>query len=81
LHSAVTLIAAGERDSDTAIAAARAELTRHDIDSEYFAVVDPETLVPVARIEGPVLLAVAATVGPARLIDNVLATPIPERSR
>jgi pantoate--beta-alanine ligase len=81
LHTAVTLISGGERDSDAAAAAARAELARHDIDSEYFAIVDPDTLVPVARIDGPVLLAVAATVGSARLIDNVLATPTPDESR
>ncbi len=39
---------------------------------EYCHVCDPETLEDVDRIEGPVLVAVAAHVGPVRLIDNVL---------
>ena len=38
---------------------------------EYAAVVDPGTFAPLASLEGPALLAVAARVGPARLIDNV----------
>jgi pantoate--beta-alanine ligase len=37
---------------------------------DYVAIVDAETLEPVARVRGPVLVAVAARVGPARLIDN-----------
>ena len=39
---------------------------------EYFSVVDPDTLEPVARIADTILVVVAARVGPARLIDNVL---------
>jgi pantoate--beta-alanine ligase len=34
-----------------------------------------DTLAPVERLEAPVLIAVAARVGRARLIDNLLATP------
>jgi pantoate--beta-alanine ligase len=37
---------------------------------DYVAVVDARTLVPVRRVRGRVLVAVAARVGPARLIDN-----------
>jgi len=33
------------------------------------------TLADVAEIDGPVLVAVAAKVGRARLIDNVLVSP------
>jgi pantothenate synthetase len=37
---------------------------------------DPDELTPVAELNGrPVLLAVAARVGGARLIDNVLIEP------
>ncbi len=42
------------------------------VEPEYFSVVDPDTLEPVARIAGAILVVVAARVGPARLIDNVL---------
>jgi pantoate--beta-alanine ligase len=75
LRHAETLIAAGERDSHIAAAAARRELSRHQIEPEYLELVDPDTLAPVERIDAPVLVAVAARVGRARLIDNLLATP------
>jgi len=39
---------------------------------DYFAIVDPETLGPVADISRGALVAVAAYVGPTRLIDNVM---------
>ncbi len=42
---------------------------------DYAACVDPWTLEDLERIEGPALLAVAAWVGKARLIDNVTVTP------
>ncbi len=74
LEAAASLIAAGEREPRAAEAAARGELARHGIEPEYVAVVDPETLEAVERVEGPVLVALAARVGPARLIDNVIAT-------
>jgi pantoate--beta-alanine ligase len=75
LRSAEELIAAGERDSEIAAAAARSELARHQIEPEYLELVDPETLSPVTRIEAAVLIAVAARVGRADLIDNLIATP------
>ena len=40
---------------------------------EYFSIVDPETLEPVERIHGPVLIAAAVWIGSTRLIDNVMA--------
>ncbi len=55
------------------IEAARAELASAGIEPEYLEARDSETLEPVAELNGqPALLAVAARVGPARLIDNVL---------
>jgi len=75
LRSAAKLIASGERDSAAAAAAAREELERHEIVAEYVALVDPETLAPVERLDAPVLIAVAARVGRARLIDNLIAIP------
>ncbi|HEY1265119.1 MAG TPA: pantoate--beta-alanine ligase [Terriglobales bacterium] len=39
---------------------------------DYLAIVDPETLDPIARTEGRALVAVAGLIGTTRLIDNVL---------
>ena len=56
--------------------AARAELAAAGIEPEYLEARDAETLEPVERLgERPVLVAVAARVGAARLIDNVLIDP------
>jgi pantoate--beta-alanine ligase len=75
LAAAARAIAAGERDADAALAPAREELAAADIEPDYLEISDPETLAPIARVQGPVLIAVAARVGGARLIDNVVATP------
>jgi pantoate--beta-alanine ligase len=75
LGAAAQLIAAGERDSAVARAAALEVLQAEAIEPEYLEITDPETLAPLALVEGPVLIAVAARVGSARLIDNVIATP------
>jgi pantoate--beta-alanine ligase len=45
---------------------------------DYAACVDPDTLAEPAEQGGPVLLAVAAWVGKARLIDNVTVSPAPD---
>lgn len=42
---------------------------------DYFAIVDPDTLDPVADVSHCALVAVAAYVGATRLIDNILLTP------
>jgi pantoate--beta-alanine ligase len=53
------------------------------VEPEYLALVRPDDLRPVDRVSGDVLVAVAARVGPTRLIDNTLlhspngATPQP----
>jgi len=39
---------------------------------DYIAVADPDTLTPLERIEGRVLVALAVTIGRTRLIDNAL---------
>jgi pantoate--beta-alanine ligase len=68
VHDAV---AAGQSDPAAAIAVGLAELKLSGITPEYLEIVDPDTMVPVARIEGDVLALVAARVGSTRLIDNV----------
>ncbi len=56
--------------------AARAELRAAGVEPEYLEARDAESLNPVAELTGrPVLIAVAAQVGGARLIDNVLIQP------
>ncbi len=56
--------------------AARRELAAAGIEPEYLEARDAELLEPVSELNGrPVLVAVAARVGAARLIDNVLISP------
>jgi pantoate--beta-alanine ligase len=62
------------RDSlDAGLAAARIELAAAAIEPEYLEARDADTLEPVEGLTGrPILLAVAAQVGGARLIDNIV---------
>ncbi len=78
LRAGADAIAGGQRDGAAALATALAELQRDGIEPEYLALVDPATLAPVERVQGPVLIAVAARIGAARLIDNVIAIPAGE---
>lgn len=56
--------------------AGRRELAAAGIEPEYLEARDADDLKPVAELNGrPVLIAVAARVGAARLIDNVLIQP------
>jgi pantoate--beta-alanine ligase len=80
LRAVDAAIVAGERNGEAAAAAGLAELRRHGIEPDYLALADPRTLEPVADIERPVLVAVAARVGRARLIDNLIAQPATQRS-
>ncbi|HEV7769166.1 MAG TPA: pantoate--beta-alanine ligase [Solirubrobacterales bacterium] len=58
------------------LAAAREVLAAAGIEPEYLEARDAEELEPVTELDGrPVLIAVAARVGGARLIDNVLIRP------
>ncbi|MDA8193305.1 MAG: pantoate--beta-alanine ligase [Thermaerobacter sp.] len=52
-------------------------LSEQAIDPEYVAVVDPGDFTPLAMVrrDQPALLAVAARVGSARLIDNIALNP------
>jgi len=72
-------IRARETSLAEGIAAARAELEESGVEPEYLEARDPEDLSPVERLGSrPVLLALAARVGAARLIDNVLIEPTSE---
>ncbi len=71
--------AAAEGSLAAAVERARSGLQAAGIDPEYLEARDASDLAPVAELNGrPVLLAVAAQVGPARLIDNVLIDPAGE---
>jgi pantoate--beta-alanine ligase len=66
-------VEAGERDAGRLAAAGIYEFARESsVRLDYFEVVDPETLDPVADVSRGALVAVAAYVGTTRLIDNVL---------
>ena len=66
----------GERSVPALIAAVRDELDGAGIEPEYVEARGADDLEPVAELNGrPVLLAVAAQVGRARLIDNVTIEP------
>lgn len=72
----VVELTAREDSLAAGIEAGRRELEAAGVEPEYLEARDPENLEPVAELDGqPVLVAVAARVGGARLIDNVLIRP------
>jgi len=72
LDAAEASVAAGERDAAAVARAGRDAMRAHGVEPEYFELVSAETLRPVPVVRGEVLVAVAARVGPVRLIDNVI---------
>ena len=70
LEAADALVAGGERDATAVLAAARAQLDSSHIEPEYLELRSITDLAPVERVNGSTLLAIAARVGRARLIDN-----------
>ena len=76
LHRALTAAeraaSAGEQDARAVRAAAIGAMEPYGIQPEYLELVAPDTFTPVSRIDGDVLVAVAARVGDVRLIDNTL---------
>ena len=76
LDAAEASVAAGEREPARIAAAGRAAMAEFGVEPEYFEIVNSEDLSPLAAIDGEALVAVAARVGGARLIDNTtLRTP------
>jgi pantoate--beta-alanine ligase len=73
LRAVESAVAAGETATEGVLAAGREELAAAGIEPEYLEARDAGDLTPVDTFNGrPVLVAVAARVGPARLIDNVV---------
>jgi pantoate--beta-alanine ligase len=72
LRAAEAVVAEGRREADDVLAAARAELDARDVEPEYLELLSADDLSPTQRVNGRTLLAVAARVGRARLIDNTV---------
>lgn len=73
LERAQSLLDAGHREADVIGAAMQQQLVEGGVSRvEYAAVVDPDTLEPVARVNHTAVALVAAFVGDTRLIDNAV---------
>ncbi|HOK52886.1 MAG TPA: pantoate--beta-alanine ligase [Armatimonadota bacterium] len=73
LNIAREAVDAGERNAETVRQKALDVIQSEPLAKpDYVAVVDPETLMPIERIDGPVLIALAVRIGNTRLIDNML---------
>jgi pantoate--beta-alanine ligase len=81
LTTAQALVAAGETDVPTILAAAVAELEHESVQPEYLQIVNPATLEPINDVSGSALVLVAARVGAVRLIDNQTLSTDPTSSR
>jgi pantoate--beta-alanine ligase len=86
LQRALQLVAeavrGGETDPARATAGARDVLQRAGAEVEYLAVVDPETMAPLAPAHLGGLVVVAARIGSVRLIDNLPVTvPVPATAK
>ena len=72
LAAAEREVAAGRLGAAEVLAAARAELDAAGVEPEYLELRSADDLSPTERVNGNTLLAVAARVGRARLIDNTM---------
>jgi pantoate--beta-alanine ligase len=75
LAAAAELAASGERSAEALLAAARAALDVPGVRLDYVELVDPSTLEPLAELDRPALLLLAAGIGGVRLIDNAVLQP------
>jgi pantoate--beta-alanine ligase len=71
LRAAAAVVERGERDPVRVLAVIEAEGARRSLKFEYVEVRRASDLAPLDALEGDVVVAVAAQVGAARLIDNV----------
>ena len=74
LRAAEEAVRAGRIEAGDVLAAAREELQKAGLEPEYLELRSAKDLAPVERVNGSTLLAVAAQVGRARLIDNTILT-------
>lgn len=75
LRLAEEAVATGERDSAALTSIIKeVMITEPKVRIDYIEIVDPASMRPLPRLEGSVLIAVAAYVGKARLLDNTVVT-------
>jgi pantoate--beta-alanine ligase len=73
LQLAQELVSKGERDATVIHQTIASEIAKAaDVQVQYIAFLADGTMTPVTQINGPTTIALAATVGKTRLIDNVL---------
>jgi len=72
LIAAERAASAGERDTRTLARTVEGVLAEDGLVPEYVALVDPDSFQPLSVVDRPTLVALAARVGPVRLIDNML---------
>jgi pantoate--beta-alanine ligase len=73
LHEAHVAFRGGERSAKAIEARMRRLLESFpEVQLEYIAVAEPEALSPVAEVQATTIVALAARVGPTRLIDNII---------
>jgi len=73
LQKAQALLSSGINDSEKIINTALEIIKSHtDIEIDYIAICDPQTLIDIKKIDGPALMALAVKVGKTRLIDNAI---------
>jgi pantoate--beta-alanine ligase len=72
LRAAEAAVENGTREAAAVVAVARDELQRAGVEPDYLQLRSATDLSPVERVNGSTLLAVAARVGRARLIDNAI---------
>jgi pantoate--beta-alanine ligase len=72
LRAAEEAVAGGTVEAGAVLAAARAKLDEAGVEPEYLELRSADDLSEVERVNGSTLLAVAAKVGRARLIDNAI---------
>jgi pantoate--beta-alanine ligase len=71
LRMAADLVARGERDAAAILSRMRAMFAEQpEVQIDYIAIADPDTLAEVDRLEGRAVALIAARVGKTRLIDN-----------
>ena len=75
LVAASRAVGDGERAAGVLVRLVENELARDAIKAEYVAVIDPDSFEPVTTVTARTLIALAAPVGPVRLIDNLEVAP------
>ena len=76
LRLAEQMIQQGQRRTETILAEMKKLYDQQpDVRLDYLAVVEPDSLLPVEEVTGPVVVLTAAWVGQTRLIDNLRVEP------